>query len=321
MTRFRTLLLLVALWGGEAVAADGASARLLLISVDGLRPDALTTDTAPRISVWQATAAVAGECLNDLPSATLPNHTGMLTGLNAGTHGVLLNIDQLGLVPFPTLFDYAADAGLRCAFLAGKPKLRYLAPPESVEVIEIDADSPALTERALDLLQRGQLDVLFLHYRDPDSVGHAAGWMSPAYLAAVAAVDTQVGRLFDAIADQARPTYVILTADHGGEDHNHFLNTPASRRIPWIVAGPDIRTDAPLPATLSVIDTTPTALWLLGIDVPTGLDGHAQTALRAGSPSDAALAVPPLGPPCVLFLSPLLLVLALDASRWRRKER
>ena len=49
----------------------------------------------------------------------------------------------------------------------------------------------------------------FVHLGHTDVVGHATGWMSPAYLDAVRAADAYVGRILDAIAsagEQGRPS-------------------------------------------------------------------------------------------------------------------
>src|SRR5690349_13962728 len=67
--------------------------RVLLVSIDGLRPDLVLRAKAPMIvslmdrgcfSLWATTTAVA---------ITLPSHTSMLTGVTPSEHGIDWNTD------------------------------------------------------------------------------------------------------------------------------------------------------------------------------------------------------------------------------------
>ncbi len=136
------LAVLIAL---ASAAGAAAGPRLVLISVDGLRPDAISAADAPNIAALRDGGSWTDTALNDLPSATLPNHATMLTGVVSDLHGVNINFDTPGLVAVETLFDYAAAAGLRCEFYASKSKLDFLAPPGSVQWVDIAGDTTALT--------------------------------------------------------------------------------------------------------------------------------------------------------------------------------
>jgi hypothetical protein len=302
-----------------AVPALAASPRLVLISLDGCRADAVTPDVAPNLTALEAAGAHARQALDDLPPVTTTNHATMLTGLTASEHHIVIDADLPGVVPFKTLFDYAHDAGLRCAFFAGKVKLRYFAPPEALETIDIDSDQAALLERVLVQLAPDGPDVIFVHFHDPDSTGHRSGWMSPEYLAALTQVDAYVGQIAGALAaDAGRGSYLIVTADHGGEGPTHILNDAATREIPWIVTGPGIPAGAELTDTVAIADTTPTALWLLGLDVPAGLSGRVRSDVKGTPAADLEpLPVAPLGPPCAIFVLPVMLGLAWAARRQR----
>ncbi len=289
--------------------------RLVLISVDGLRADVVTDDRMPRLAALAAVGVTASNAVCDLPVATLPNHATMLTGLTASRHGLLLNFDLPGLIPQRTLMNYAHDAGLRCGFYATKSKLAFLADPSACEVIDIVGDTEPVVERLLDRLDAGGLDVIFLHIRDPDSVGHAEGWLSEPYFEAVAFADEQIGRVIDAVsADTARDTYILVTADHGGEGRTHAVNIPANRRIPWIAHGPTVRVGVTLTEPVSVADTLPTALLLLQLPVPTGLSGRALEQLEDMDVAAQERApVAPIGPACMVL--PLLALLVLCVRR------
>ena len=93
-------------------------------------------------------------------------------------------------------------------------------------------------------------ELSFLHLAQPDTAGHASGFMSPAYLDAVRAADAQVGRILAAIradADLRAHVAVVLTADHGGRGPSHADPTAASDyRVPFLVWGPGVARGADL---------------------------------------------------------------------------
>ena len=309
---------LFAILNSEFAVAQPGQIRLMVISVDGLRPDAISAGLTPNLYELQVCGARAGVAINDLPSMTLPNHATILTGLTSDHHGVNFNFEVPGEISAPTLLDYAYDGGYRCAFFATKGKLKYLAHQERLEYFFVDGSTRTVMAELLPVLTADGPDVIFMHFRDPDSNGHAAGWMSDQYLEAVRWTDEFVQQIRDAVAaDISRPTYIILTADHGGSDTNHFLNTSENREIPWIVVGPDIPSGLVLDEAVANVDTTPTALWLLGLRQPDRLDGTIRVNIKetdAAARFDGRFSVAPVGIPCVLFAAPTL-VAALWVSR------
>ena len=91
----------------------------------------------------------------------------------------------------------------------------------------------------------------FLHLSLPDAAGHDRGFMSPAYLDAVAA-DRRAGRQ-GGDSGRRRPrasrgtTAVILTSDHGGQGADH-RDARRARELPgaFMVRGPGSRAGADL---------------------------------------------------------------------------
>ncbi|SFR55649.1 2,3-bisphosphoglycerate-independent phosphoglycerate mutase [Halogeometricum limi] len=78
-----------------------------------------------------------------------------------------------------------------------------------------------LTDTAIELVESEDPDALVLNYANPDMVGHTGDF--DAAVAAVEAVDEQLGRLVDAI--RAAGGHVLITADHGNADD---MGTPES---------------------------------------------------------------------------------------------
>jgi len=310
-----------------------AAQRVVLISVDGLRPDAIQAAGAATLLALIAGGSYHEAALNELPPATLPNHVTMLTGLPVAVHGVLQNTDLPGHVGEVTIFDVAAAAGLRCGFFASKSKLDFLAPLNPTAVVHIDSDQAALMDRVLEEFTADPFDLTFIHLREPDSTGHRSGWMSEEYLAAVRSSDAQIGRLMGLLTDLGflETTDVLVTSDHGGEGFVHVLNTPAVREIPWIASGPSFAAGRNLCEPVVQPDTPATVLTLLGLAFPSDLPGHAvEEAFRDIEQPACQTERSVQGPPCMVF--PLALAAGLGVvsafgssarrgrsnARWRR---
>lgn len=100
------------------------------------------------------------------------------------------------------------------------------------------------------------------------------------YLACVAFVDHQVGRVLDALdaSGQADNTIVILFSDHGfhlGEKERWAKRSlwEDSTRVPLIIAGPGITKGEHCGKPVGLIDVYPTLLELTGLPSPGKLEG------------------------------------------------
>ena len=109
-----------------------------------------------------------------------------------------------------------------------------------------------------------------------------------AYLACVAFVDAQVGKIMDAIEGSSDPnirdnTMIIFTSDHGyhlGEKLYIFKQSPweESVRVPLIVSGPGIASNQECAKPVSLVDIYPTCIDFGGLSAPHTLDGHSMRA-------------------------------------------
>jgi hypothetical protein len=256
---------------GKATAVRGTSPRVVVISVDGLRPDALLVPgvLAPNILGLARRGAFtwAAETIN--PSITLPSHSSMLSGHLPASHGITWNdwYPDRGLIPVPTIFGIAHEAGLRTAMVVSKPKFQHLNVPGTVDRFVLNrTGDDAVAWEAAERAREGY-DLMFVHLAGPDAAGHSKGWMTPTYLTAVAGADRAVGRVLAALGPE---TTVILTADHGGHSRTHGSRSADDKTIPWIIAGPGV---APghLRSQVSTVSTAATALHVLGLSLARGV--------------------------------------------------
>ena len=254
------------------------SERVLIVSLDGLRPDALDPNRTPTILALGEAGAFTLTAQTIHPSVTLPAHGAMLSGYDVERHGLTWNdyIPDNGFILTPTLFSLAHDAGLHTEMVVSKEKLVHIASPGSVdEFTYVPGGDFAVAEQAGIAIADG-FDVLFVHFPGPDTAGHQDGWMSPTYLGTVAHSDEAVARILAALesAGLREGTLILLTSDHGGHGEVHGSSLPEDVTIPWIVAGPGVVPGTRLTSPITVYDTAATALWALGLTPPAGINGR-----------------------------------------------
>ena len=255
----------------------GHDRALVLISVDGLNPDALIGGevsgfaTLMNEGAWTSNARTTVE-----QTHTLPNQASIFTGrsvLGATGTQVTFNRDTGGTLRsvsgayIPGIFDVAHDHGLTTAFFAEKEKLEFLS--RSWDVVngtpdEVGADNgtgkidhvriePAevLLPSFLHLLGRPSVpELAFLHIAAPDSAGHAEVFMGETYRRAVRRAGTAIERVLRTISRtpslRARTT-VIVTADHGGRGVGHGdASSLDDYRVPFFVWGKGVQSGADL---------------------------------------------------------------------------
>lgn len=227
---------------------------VILISVDGLRPDAITVHGPKNVpaffrlrreGAFTDNARTAVDYTN-----TLPNHVGMVTSrLVSGPagHGWTWNKDPLIGANLhrnkgeylESVFSVAHDHGLRTALYASKSKfslfdLSYDEKNGRPDLIgedngrkKIDVFIQAtLSETVIDDLEDAMkadtFDFLMVHIRTPDTAGHGFTWTTSRpsfYMDSVKKAD----ELLEDILEQVEKspawkgrTYIVLTSDHGG---------------------------------------------------------------------------------------------------------
>jgi predicted AlkP superfamily pyrophosphatase or phosphodiesterase len=260
---------------------------VIIISIDGLRPDAWEESDTPILDALRAKGAYTAEAQTILPSVTLIAHASMLSGMSPEKHGIDWNDHDpdRGHINGPTLFSLAHQAGLSTAMVVGKPKFAHLVLPGSVDNYDyagfIDRQ---VVDHALTVIQSGLPDLLFIHLPDVDSVGHATGWMSSGQLTVISETDSLVGEIVAELeaGGYLEQTLLIITADHGGIDKTHGGDSPEEMTIPWLAVGPGVPAGLTLKSEIVVYDTAATALYALNLPVPAIWDGQPVLEIFSG---------------------------------------
>jgi predicted AlkP superfamily pyrophosphatase or phosphodiesterase len=256
--------------------------HVVIISEDGLRPDALTGVKPPVHEAVLKRAAYSLRARTIRRASTLPSHAAMLSGFDIKEHGLYWNSwkPDRGYIHVPTVFDAAKAHGGESAVFVGKRKLEHIVHPGSVDVVSRPGYfCKKVVEEATKYFIEKKPEIEFIHFSDPDDLGHSDGWMSNPQLESVRSTDKCLATLLDAVAAAGldRETLFIISADHGGHGHNHDGKIPEDRLIPWIAWGPGIRPGHVIAADISTVDTAATALWVLGYPAPAGMVGKPVT--------------------------------------------
>lgn len=265
----------------QALIALGDTVDFVVhVSVDGLRSDAVThlgPENLPNFFKMRILGAFTDNARTDFDfTKTLPNHACQLTGrsvLGPYGHNVSFNDDPGTTLEYVNgqyisgVFDVVHDHGLKTAMYASKTKFDFFdrswneengAPDvtgedngrDKIDTYINNSDTDALVDSFVAHLNPSPHEYIFIHFVDPDDVGHDFGWESVAYYEAVMKVDTLLGRIYDAVEGNellAGKTAIILTADHGGTGTSHADPTlPENYTIPLYVAAPGVPAGADL---------------------------------------------------------------------------
>ena len=255
------------------------AARVLIITIDGLRADALYRVSMPVLAGLMQSGASSLSAQTVLPSVTLIAHASMLSASCPAKHGITWNdyLPELGETHAVTLFDLVHAGGGRTVMVVGKEKLIQAIHHGTADVFAYVAGHDRdVAARAVSEMGQGFVAML-VHLPVVDGVGHTFGWMSMQQMSVIERADAAVGSLLDGLEANglSQGTLIIITADHGGHALTHGSDAPQDTTVPWIIAGPGIVPGLRLDSPISVMDTAATAAWALGFSQPEAWDGRA----------------------------------------------
>jgi predicted AlkP superfamily pyrophosphatase or phosphodiesterase len=301
MIQFVRRFLALAAVGAFTLVADAAprTEHVFIISIDGGGSAVVQQSRMPELEKLVNQGACTWTARTVRPFITLPAHTSMLTGMEADKHRIQWNkwVPTNGVVAVPTVFAAAKGAGFSTAMFVGKEKFRHLLQPGTVDefsfnhaaaqampetqngtngmIAEDNTFARAVAANAAAYIVKYKPNLCFIHFTDPDAVGHKYGWGSPEQVKAFADVDAALGTVREAIrqAGLADRSVLIITADHGGHKKTHNGNKPADVQVPWLAWGMGVKRHYAITAPVNICDTAATVLWLLDLPRPASLDG------------------------------------------------
>lgn len=251
--------------------------RVILILVDGMRPDALEQIHAAQSFAERSTYTFAGRTV--FPSVTLPCHMSLFHSVDPARHGTTTNTYMPQVRPIYGIFEELALKRRKCAMFYDWEQLRDIGLPGALEksiflslhTYGYQQADDMLTDAAIECLRKEKMDFIFLYLGAPDYFGHDYGWMGKEYMQSIADAWKNIDRVMGEISED---DFVIVTADHGGHDRTHGTDMKEDMEIPFFMTGPGIEAGKELPE-FNIKDIAPTVLELFDIAVPEVWEGKA----------------------------------------------
>lgn len=250
--------------------------KVILILIDGMRPDALNVCGNSYVKTLLSESAYTLTARTVMPSWTLPCHLSLFQSVSPERHGVLSNTFTPSPRPVPGLCECLRAFEKRCGFFYSWGELRDLARPDSLaysEFINMNTEPAAddkVTISALKRIREEKLDFAFIYQGISDCYGHNFGWMSEQYLNAVSDSLHNVEKL---IAEYGNEYMIMVTADHGGHERTHGQDIPEDMKIPVIVRD-KVFAPGEMAKEISILDIAPTIAALLNVKAAPEWEGQ-----------------------------------------------
>ncbi|NCA81099.1 MAG: hypothetical protein EOM76_13155, partial [Sphingobacteriia bacterium] len=155
--------------------------KVILLLVDGMRPDALEMCKNPFLDKLKKNSLYTQKAKTVMPTVTLPCHFSLFHSVHPERHGILSNLYTPQVRPIEGLCEVIKRSGKTAAFFYNWEELRDLYRPGSLAYSnfinlhnDIDSDK-SLTNNALEFLKSKQPDFIFLYLGETDSQGHKTG--------------------------------------------------------------------------------------------------------------------------------------------------
>ena len=226
--------------------------KVLVIGIDGCRPDALAAASTPVLDSLIATSVFSPDAMNDDITISGPGWAAIVCGVYSPKHLVTSNnFAGNDFATYPPIVSYIEDhdASLNTASICHwAPINTQIVGVHGDYALNVTSDS-ALSAEAVDYITNNDPDYLFIHFDDVDHAGHAYGFSTsvPQYISAIEGVDAYIKPISTAIMN--RPTYanenwlILLTPDHGGIGTSHGGTTIDEEKVFFIASGASVDTD------------------------------------------------------------------------------
>lgn len=260
--------------------------RVIIVVLDGLRPDAIDAFDLSNIREMARKGASTMSARTVSPSCTWPAMTSLMNGVSPEAHGVLRDSahvpkPKISLSPLPAVLSKAGYPS--AVFMRRLPALyrvtarRIAKGLGFAEAHFAGTTAQEVTMSASKTLRTLERGLVVIHWADADQAGERHGWMTTEYGNACRRLDAGVGLLTKLTSFNSDPhTLVIALADHGGGGvtlNDHAEEHPLNWTIPVMLAGGSVRSMTLDQAHL--LDVPATAAWALGVTPPEMYVGRA----------------------------------------------
>ena len=234
-----SLLFSSALGAPMADAAMGRKRRAYVLVVDGCRPGEISSGLMPNLQALRDGGMNFPRAHSMPVMETIPNHVMMMTGVRPDRSGVPANsvydrdekvvrdLDRCSDLRFPTVIERLNHNGFTTGTVLSKEYLygifgkraTHRWEPQPIVPVSGHAPDAFTMDAAISLVEKFDPNLVFVNLGDCDRMGHSdltGTTLKAARQAALADVDTQVGRFVDMLKSSGRwaSSVVIVLADH-----------------------------------------------------------------------------------------------------------
>lgn len=259
-----------------------ACKRVIIIGIDGLRGTAVNETEAPNLKAFMKKAAYSTTAQSTTPSSSGPAWGAIFHGVGPDIHKISKDNPAADGVAWPSFVKVINQQ---------RPKLKvgvYSSwEPILTETLEKScvydkfcATDGEIGPASVRYIRTKRPDAFFVHFSIVDNTGHAYGYKSENYYAAVRWVDERVGELLTAAKGMGDfdKTMVLVVSDHGGMDyvkedggvrHSHGTDDADCMETFWAASGPGI-VPGEIKARVDIASTAPVVIRALGLKPPAG---------------------------------------------------
>ncbi len=290
------LMLSAGLWGCGANLVNKEKSlqqkvnKVLLIGIDGVRPDALIKADTPNLDRLINEGAYSYRAQAGLHTWSGPGWSNILTGVWQSKHGTIDNtFAGANYEAYPNFFTLIGKVRPQLnavAIVSWKPLCdQIFAGAENCNyhsyARRFYEGDYLVAQQAAKTLANDNPDIMFAYFLGVDIVGHKYGFSPdvPEYLNEIKKVDGLVGWIMNALTNRLayrQENWLVLSiTDHGGIDNSHGGQTPEEKTIFYIANGKSAIPGEITPPPTHV-DIVPTIFYHLKIpiDYAWGLDGR-----------------------------------------------
>lgn len=247
--------------------------KVLIIGIDGCRPDALLAADTPNLDALWKNGAYSFKARTDELSSSGPCWTAMLTGVWHLKHKVISNdYLQPDLKNYPHFFHRVREEkpDLNSYSLANWGPIHKILQEGDATYYSSATNDARVAREVADILEKEDVDVMFVQLDEVDGAGHRHDYSadSEKYLEAIERNDRQVGMMVRALEQrlnlEKENWLILVSTDHGGSNYGHGKNIPEHTTVFYIASGKSV-TKGEIEGDVGVVDVTVTALQHLGI--------------------------------------------------------
>ena len=220
------------------------ASRLLLIGIDGCRPDAMAAATTPNLDeliedgAFTNKTKILGQRYNKNNTVSGPGWSSFLTGVWADKHGVHDNrFEGKNYATYPHFFKRIKQTFPQArtgSFVDWAPIEEHIVESADVHVVypaegadEYAEKDILLARAASNFLIHSEPHATMVYFGAVDETGHKFGFAPsvPEYVRAIETVDEHIGTVLQAMksrSDYATENWlVVVSTDHGGKGKGH----------------------------------------------------------------------------------------------------